>query len=406
MNEDTALIGSPITLAELKLLGEFVRWQDVEIPVSDLVAAKRLPDGYPLVTSRLPASGTIDLWVGSRWRQVKYLRTEGTRMGGDRRIVYLDEGTEMSTRYDWYCVAPAGHYTEWQGQRPVKLAGAELLDRYELAQQNHVIHSQALEAVDWPYLTFKVTSFDPKARWVEPEDMWTGSYTVHTADPRVKVEGVVSREPWFNTAIAVSHRWLSPEHPDPDGDQYRELLALAERMSLHDNQAFLIDYCSLPQQPRSIEDIAWFHEHLPGFQTQFKYVTLVLNVGSADYSTRAWCMFELMLTAMSRAPRPTLLNYDKLDEPLSKAVQLAQNYLKESGWNQQQMLKAFRSGLTSATYSQWARDPINVALYNASTEGRRTIIEKFQRELEVTDPNDRPLIADLFKRLAFQESDA
>jgi hypothetical protein len=116
-------------------------------------------------------------------------------------------------------------------------------------------------------------------------------------------------------------------------------------------------------------------------------------------------MFELMLAAMSRAPRPTLLNHDKLDVPLSKAVQLAQNYLKESGWNQQEMLKAFRGGLTSATYSQWARDPINVALYNASIEGRRTILERFQRELKVTDPNDRPLIVDLFKRLVFQESD-
>jgi len=406
MNEDTAQIGSPITLAELKLLGEFVRWQDVGPRVSDLVAAKRLPDGYPLVPSRLPASGTVDLCVSSRWRQVQYLRTEGTRLGGDQRIVYLDEGMERRTRYDWYGVAPAGHYTKWQGPRPETLSGAQLLDRYELAQRNHVIHSQALEAVDWPYLTFKVTSFDPNARWVEREDMWTGSYTVHAADARVKVERVVPREPWFNTTIAVSHRWLSPDHPDPDGDQYRELLALSESLGLHDNQAFLIDYCSLPQQPRSVEDAAWFRENLPGFQTQFKYVTLVLNVGSADYSTRAWCMFELMLAAMSRAPRPTLLNHDKLDEPLAEAAQLAARYLEESGWNQQQLLKAFRGGLNSTTYAQWARDPANVALYNASIEGRRAILEKFQRELEVADPNDTPLIVDLIERLVFRESDA
>ena len=101
MDNAATLIGSPITLAELKSLGKFVRWQDVGTYVSDLVAAKRLPDGYPLVPSRLPASGMIDLCVNRRWRQVKYLRTEGTPLSGDHQIVYLDEGTERNTQYDW-----------------------------------------------------------------------------------------------------------------------------------------------------------------------------------------------------------------------------------------------------------------------------------------------------------------
>lgn len=404
MDEDTERIGSRITLAELRSLGEFVRWQDVGPRVSDLIAAKRLPDGYPLVRTRVPASGTIDLCIGGRWRQVEYLRTEGTRLGGDRRIVYLCEGLERSIPYDWYGVAPAGHFTEWRGPRPDTLAGAELLDRYELAQQDHVIHSQALEAVDWPYLIFKATSFDPKARWVEREDMWTGSYTVHVADPRVKVEGVVSREPWFNTTIAVSHRWLSPDHPDQDGEQYRELLTLSEILGLHDNQAFLIDYCSLPQKPRTPDEAERFREQLPGFQRQFKYVTLVLNTGSAGYATRAWCMLELMLAATSCAPRPTLLNHDRLDEPLREARQLAESYLERTGWNRQQMSKAFRGGLTRAAYAKWSSDLVNVALYNAALDGRREILDKFRVELEVTDPNDRPLILDLLERLVFQEA--
>jgi hypothetical protein len=200
--------------------------------------------------------------------------------------------------------------------------------------------------------------------------MWTGSYIIHAADPRVKVDGVVPREPWFNTTIAVSHRWLHADHPDPDGIQYRELITLSGSLGLHGNQAFLIDYCSLPQQPRGPDETAWFHEHLPGFQAQFKYVAFVLNTGSTDYSMRAWCMFELMLAAMSRAQRPTLLNHDQLEEPLCEAKHLAESYLRQAGWNQQGMLKAFRGDVTDATFAKWARDPVNVALYNASIDGR------------------------------------
>ena len=227
------------------------------------------------------------------------------------------------------------------------------------------------------------------------------SYTFHAADPRVSVPGIVSREPWFNTTIAVSHRWLDRSHPDPEGAQFAELMALSGTLGLLDNQAFLIDYCSLPQAPRTPDEATWFRDSLPGFQRQFKYVTLVLNTGSEDYKTRAWCMLELMLTAMNRAPRPTLLNHEHLDSPLGAAMGLAQDYLTQSVWNQQQLAKAFSHGSTSAAFRAWSRDPVNVALYNASNQGRRSILEKFESELAVTDPNDRPIILDLLRRLAF-----
>ena len=48
---------------------------------------------------------------------------------------------------------------------------------------------------------------------------------------------------------------------------------------------------------------------------------------------------------------------------------------------------------------------MNVAVYNAVNEGRRTILEKFERELAVTGPNDRPIILRLLKQLAFEGSD-
>lgn len=401
MAEDTTPIGSPVTLAELRALGEFVRWQDIGKRVADLAAAKRLPNGYPFVASRLPSNGMLDLCFGGRWRRVQFVRREGSAMGGDERIVYLDAGTEKSARYGWHDVAPAGHFTEWDGPRPEQLGRAELLDTYALPQQDHVIHSQSVVEEDWPYLTFEVESFNRMARWVDRDDMWRGRYTLHVADPRVKVEGIEPREPWFNTTIAVSHRWLRSDHPDPDRLHYRELMALCERLRLHDTQALLLDYCSLPQHPRSPDEEASFRKHLPGFQARFKHVVLVLNTGSRDYATRAWCMLELMLAAMSPTPRPTLLNHDALDEPLRTAKELAEGYMRHAGLNQQGMADAFRRGLTNATYREWARNPINVAAYNESLDGRRKILELFERELAVTDPNDRPLIVDLVKRLAF-----
>ena len=76
-------------------------------------------------------------------------------MSGDRRLIYCDQDIEKSTPYDWYHVAPQGHYSAWSGARPETLAGAQLSDRFELAQQGHIIHSQVLVEEEWPYLTFQ-----------------------------------------------------------------------------------------------------------------------------------------------------------------------------------------------------------------------------------------------------------
>jgi hypothetical protein len=400
MDEDDMPIGAPVTLAELKALGRFVRWQEIDAHVAGLAAARVLPSGYPLVTSRLPTNGMIDLSLGGRWRQVEFVRVEGSRRGGGHRIVYHDQGAEKSTPYDWYGVAPQGHYSAWAGVRPETLAGAQLTDRFELAQQDDVIRTQALVEEDWPYLTFEVESCHPRDRAAHK---WhtRAEYTIHAADPRVSVLGIVPREPWFNRTIAVSHRWLDRHHPDPEGTEFAELIALSETLGLVDNQAFLLDYCSLPQAPRKSDEAAWFRDNLPGFQTQFKYMTLVLNTGSADYKTRAWCMLELMLTSMSRGSKPTLLNQENLDLPLKAALEQARVNVQYSVWNQQRLAKAFRDRSDRAPLKTWSRNRTNLAIYSTWFQGRKSILEKFESEYTVTDPNDRPVIIDLLKRLAF-----
>ena len=64
------------------------------------------------------------------------------------------------------------------------------------------------------------------------------------------------------------------------------------------------------------------------------------------------------------------------------------------------MLAAFGSGLTNKSFAQFARNPEFVMIYNARIDGRRKLLEKFEKELAVTDPADRVLIVDLLKRLA------
>jgi hypothetical protein len=233
--------------------------------------------------------------------------------------------------------------------------------------------------------------------------MSTGLYIVHAADPRVKVVGVEPREPWFNTTIPVSHRWLHPPgHPDPDRFQYNELMTLCDSLKLHENQAFQIDCCSLPQEPRGPDEASWFRENLVGFVTQFKNVIVVLNTGSVDYSTRAWCMLELMLASMNQTPDRNILNHNQLDEPLRNATRLAESYVEHSDWNQQQMLEYFGSGVTWTTVNKWTRDLGNVGMYNTSIDKRNTIRRKFEFELKVTDPKDTPEILRLLEKLAFK----
>jgi hypothetical protein len=102
---------------------------------------------------------------------------------------------EKSLSYDWYGVAPAGQNTSWKGSASRNSRGGKASRPIRIG-------------------AFKVKSCKTHKSWVDEEDIWVGSYTVHAADPRVKIEGVMPREPWFNTTIAVSDRWLHPKSSD------------------------------------------------------------------------------------------------------------------------------------------------------------------------------------------------
>jgi len=115
-------------------------------------------------------------------------------------------------------------------------------------------------------------------------------------------------------------------------------------------------------------------------------------------------MFELMLTSLGQNKQPVLLNHDKLDAPLAAAATLARQHVQESVWNQQNLATLVAGGLTTSNFNKWARDPMNVALYNAALHGRDNILNRFEKDYAVTDERDRPVIIGLLKRLAFGET--
>jgi hypothetical protein len=373
-----------ITLGELKALGAFVRQQDLDARVCELVARDRVPHAFPLEPTRAPADATIDLFDGERWRRVPFTSFDG------ERIVWRDGQEDHAWTFERNHVAPAGRYTAWQGDAS-RAREATLREDFRPVRRNEVVRDAAVERVEGAYVTFRVRSFDPNARWVD--HLTQGSYNLHVADPRVDVPGVRSLPDSHHAPIAVSHRWLTRAHPDPQGAQFAEFIAACERLQLHDAQTFLIDWCALPQRPRTPREAAVFRRELPIFQAHFGRQVMVLNEGAEDYRHRGWCMLELMAASVSGR----VLAVDGMSSALADAYRLAQDYVKLDRFHWDNI----RRGRGHAAV--FVRDPVNVAIHNARIDRHREIVAMFENEMRVTEARDVPVIVRLLKELVFGE---
>ena len=128
--------------------------------------------------------------------------------------------------------------------------------------------------------------------------------------------------------IFLSHRWQSPEHPDPDGAHLRviqeKLDGVKERSrNLTDSSIFLwIDYCCLPQrrggQPLSDEDRESLHAGLMFLPEIVKSCDLMI-LHSPDYMDRVWCYTELFVWLSKIAEQSS---HSKLQgRPLFESIQ-------------------------------------------------------------------------------------
>lgn len=376
-----------ITLGELKALGRFVRCQELDARIPELVAAARIEPGFPLAPARplrTPPAKEIDLFDGNRWRRVEFI-------GLDTRdhIHFRDGSEDKRWTFNRAHVAPAGLFSRWQGDTS-RGTEARLLDTFVPAHSWHTVHDWKVEHGDGAYVTFQVRSLDPHGKW---QDHVTRSYTLHLADPRVSVPGVTPLEPAADRPIAVSHRWLSPDHPDRDGKQHAELVATCERLGLHASQLLLIDWCALPQRPRTRSEAARFRRELPVFQGQYARRTIVLNEGADDYRQRGWCMLELMLASL----RGAVMGSDRLSPALTDAYRQATEYTKVDRWHGQNISRV--RGDARAMLSNMEM----LMIHDARRRQHDRIVEMFEHELEVADRRDIPVLVSLLKTLVFGE---
>jgi hypothetical protein len=382
-----------ITLAELKRLGAFVRWQEVDERLRSSSPGEEALRSYPLFPGRSEPDRDIDVLVDSRWRRVRFRHRDGPR------IAYEDEGRIGELAFDRYTVAPAGHYSGFETPEfPIGEAG--LAAGAVLDPGYWVVNSRLLD-VQWPYLELQVKQVPQHAPNSGSHSL--GTHLFHVADPRLVIDSVARQPPRFNAPIAVSHRWLEPDHPDRHGLQYRELIDRAQRLHLHPMQPFLIDYCSLPQHPRTEEEEAIFEQQMAPFHTAFTGSAIVIEEGSADYATRAWCMLELMLIAIEGglADSPgELRQAPQLPRHLGKTWADAVNYLELANANMHNLYGAFRASRRDPVGAYLADDR-HQAFRSAMKASQNRLLEMFDKELQVTDPADRPRIKRLLRELVF-----
>jgi hypothetical protein len=97
----------------------------------------------------------------------------------------------------------------------------------------------------------------------------------------------------LNCCVAVSYVWMSPEHPDPEGEQADALREWLRR-NPHITKVWM-DWCSLPQGERTPVEQRKFKRGLAHVNLVYLscYVVKVLN---SQYAARFWPQYEAWLS--------------------------------------------------------------------------------------------------------------
>lgn len=117
--------------------------------------------------------------------------------------------------------------------------------------------------------------------------------------------------------VAISHSWLTREHPDPYGFHLNQFAPLLRSFARHckveiENVAVFIDWCSLPQRPRYQEEERTYSRALSHMDLWFAHwlteVWMLTKVpqGVVPYKDRGWTLFERAAAALITPPESVL----------------------------------------------------------------------------------------------------
>jgi len=187
--------------------------------------------------------------------------------------------------------AKESYYKDWDTLRGILAAGDVVLVRGSWLEEVYRRGETLPRRQDLP----------PQAVWPLEELM------TRVKDHRVPTPQILS----------ISYTWLSREHPDPEGFHLRAFAPLLRHFARHcklgvDNLAIFIDWCSMPQAPRSQGDEAAYQRALNTIDVWYAHwlveVWLLTRVpdGATLYEDRGWTKFERAVATLTRSPESTL----------------------------------------------------------------------------------------------------
>jgi hypothetical protein len=181
--------------------------------------------------------------------------------------------------------------------------------------------------------------------------------------PDLEKEGTLQAEEIARRILGYGP--FAEEHINQHGHSPRQ--EIAEKIKTFDQESFdlwilgrigiWIDYCSIPQLPRSEVEQTKFDSTLAQLDQLLDYATVVsLRRECDDYTERAWCVSEVLLGAKRSFTRSLFIDVDRINSHLSMQIPssptdtTAANEIIQEGYDND--LKAFRGALL-----RWKSEP-------------------------------------------------
>mmetsp|Transcript_10341 Transcript_10341/g.22810 ORF Transcript_10341/g.22810 Transcript_10341/m.22810 type:complete len:505 (-) Transcript_10341:78-1592(-) len=175
------------------------------------------------------------------------------------------------------------HYTEWESIRKV------------LANQDIV-----LIRGNWLEEIYRRGDVLPRRQDLPAKAIWSAE------DLMLNVRDQRRQTPQL---LSISYTWLTREHPDPEGFHLRMFAPLLKHYARHKKMntsdiAIFVDYCSLPQRPRSPAEEVMYRQALNNIDLWYSHslveVWLLTRVpdGVTPFEERGWPKFERALATL------------------------------------------------------------------------------------------------------------